>query len=178
MNHYVVFMVLAFVFVAAVMDVLTHRIPNWLTFAFIVAGIAMNGILSGLAGVFFGIQGLALGFALLFAFYLLGGMGAGDVKLLSAVGAALGPRMAFYAFIWMALSGGCLAVIIMLARRATLQTVGNLKMLVLGWLLRIPSEEANLTIRNQSLIKLPYGVAIALGTALAVWLKRMPSLGF
>jgi prepilin peptidase CpaA len=103
-------------------------------------------------------------------------MGAGDVKLLSAVGAILGPRLVFFAFIWTAIAGGVIAVTVMISRKAVMQTFRNLRILIQGWVIAGSNSEANLTIRNQSLIKLPYGVAIAVGTSLAVWLQWIPGL--
>jgi prepilin peptidase CpaA len=166
------------VLVAAIIDVLTHKIPNWVTFPSAMLGMLINCYLAGLQGLVFSILGLATGFLLLFVVYLLGGMGAGDVKLLCAVGALLGPKLVFCTFIWMALAGGTLALALIIYKKAFSQTLSNLKTLLLGWILRAPNEDANLTIRNQSLIKLPYGVAIALGAILAVYFKRIPNFGF
>jgi prepilin peptidase CpaA len=166
------------VIVAAVIDVRTQKIPNWLTLPFTLIGMLLNFFINGNQGLISSALGLLAGFLLLYFVYLLGGMGAGDVKLLGAVGALLGPRMVFYTFIWMALAGGALAFLFILYKRAFSQTFRNLKILLLGWVLGIADSEANITIKNQSLVKLPYGVAIALGTILAVWLKQIPSFGF
>jgi len=166
------------VIVAAVIDIRTQKIPNWLTLPFILIGLGLNCYLAGNNGLISSALGLLTGFLLLYFVYLLGGMGAGDVKLLCAVGGILGPRMVFYTFIWMSLAGGALALLIILYKRAFSQTFRNIKILLLGWVLGTAHSEANITIKNRSLIKLPYAVAIALGTLLAVWLKQIPNFGF
>ncbi len=163
---------------AAIIDVLTQKIPNWLTLPCMAAGLALNFFFFGLAGLLSGTEGLAVGFGLLFLVYRLGGMGAGDVKLLAAVGAFVGPQLVFYSFIWMALVGGVLAILLICYKNAFAQTFRNLKLLLVGWFLKTHDQDANLTIRNQALLKLPYGVAIALGTILAVFLRQIPRFGF
>ena len=105
-------------------------------------------------------------------------MGAGDVKLLSTVGAFVGPKLVFYTFIWMALVGGVLALMLIIYKRAFSQTLQNLRFLLFGWILRTSTTETIMTIRNQSLLKLPYGVAIALGAIMAVWLQNIPGVAF
>jgi len=105
-------------------------------------------------------------------------MGAGDVKLLCVAGAFLGPKLVFYSFIWMAFAGGVLALILIIYKRAFSQTFCNLKILLLGWILRTPGKEADLTIRNQALIKLPYGVAIAVEFSWQCGLRGFLALGF
>ncbi len=178
MNSLVNSIALVTVLVAAVTDIRTRRIPNQLTLPMMVLGLVLNTLGSGSGGFLSSLGGMAVGFALLFPVYLLGGMGAGDVKLLSAVGALLGARQVFNSFIWSALAGGLMALIYMVVNRAFSQTFRNLRLLIQGWILGVDRSEANLTIRNQSLIKLPYGVAIAVGTTLAVWLQRIPGLNF
>ena len=178
MNHYLLGATITFVLIAAILDVLTQKIPNWLTAPSALLAVILNSYLYGMRGFSSSILGLVTGFLLLFFIYRLGGMGAGDVKLLCVVGAFLGPKLVFYSFIWMSFAGGVLALILIIYKRAFSQTFCNLKILLLGWVLRTPGKEADLTIRNQALIKLPYGVAIAVGVLLAVWLKRIPSFGF
>jgi prepilin peptidase CpaA len=176
-NTYILIATVVCVVVAAIVDVLSNKIPNWLTFPSTVLGLLINSYLEGVHGLASSIFGLGTGFLLLFVIYLLGGMGAGDVKLLSAIGALLGPKLVIYTFIWMALSGGLLAIALVIYKKAFSQTLRNLKTLLLGWILRVSNEHANLTIKNQSLIKLPYGVAIAIGAIFAVCFRRVPNLG-
>ena len=163
---------------AAFTDIRENKIPNWLTLSSALLALTLNFSLSGIQGLVWSFLGIGTGFSLLFLLYLWGGMGAGDVKLLSAVGAFVGPKLVFYTFIWMALIGGVLALTLIIYKRAFNQTLQNLKFLLFGWILRTSAAETNLTIRNQSLLKLPYGVAIALGAIVAVWLQNIPGVAF
>jgi prepilin peptidase CpaA len=178
MNSSLLIGVIVLVVTAAAIDVRTRKIPNWLTLPACLVGIGLNFFHLGTTGLLSGLLGIVTGFSLLALVYLLGGMGAGDVKLLSAVGAFVGPCLVFYAFIWMALSGGVMAVALILAKKAVVKTGQNLKLLVTGWMLGSSGRHSNLTIQNQSLHKLTYGVAIATGTILAVLLQRLPSFQF
>jgi prepilin peptidase CpaA len=85
-------LVVAFTMCAAVIDVRTRKIPNWLTVPFCVAGIAFNVIWQGWAGLQASLLGFAAGFAIMFVLLLIGGGGAGDLKLMAALGAWLGPQ--------------------------------------------------------------------------------------
>lgn len=162
---------------AAIIDVSTRRVPNWLTIPGICMGVCINGYLSGAEGVKSSLLGVFTGFLLLFFAYLLGGMGAGDVKLLSAVGSFVGPRLVFYSFVWMALAGGVIAFFVLIYKKAFSQTLRNLRSLLSGWILRTHENGVDISLKNPSLLKLPYGVAIAIGTVLAIFIQRIPGLG-
>lgn len=88
---YLLIFITAVLVFASVTDIRNHRVPNWLTFSGMVVGLASYFLTGGFGGLLFSAEGLILGFALLIPFYMAGGMGAGDVKLLAAVGALLGP---------------------------------------------------------------------------------------
>jgi len=77
--------------IAAIFDIRYRRIPNWLVLAGINAGFVWNSSVSGWSGLGRAAEGLGLGFALYFPLYLIRARGAGDVKLLAAVGAIAGP---------------------------------------------------------------------------------------
>ena len=91
-------------------DLARRKIPNWLTFGLMGLGLVMGFIAGGLEGLADSLQGLLLGGALLFIPFLLGGMGAGDVKLLAAIGALKGSSFVLRAFLYGALAGGALAL--------------------------------------------------------------------
>ena len=91
-------------------DIKTRRIPNYLTLGTAVAGLAFNFMAHGLPGLADGILGMLLGFAFLILPYLWGGMGAGDVKALAALGAWLGPKLTVFLFCYMGIAGGVIAL--------------------------------------------------------------------
>ena len=76
--------------IAGVTDLRSSKIPNWLTVSAMAAGLLSHSWFDGLSGLLFSVKGLGLGLALFLLFYVMGGMGAGDVKLLAAVGSFLG----------------------------------------------------------------------------------------
>jgi prepilin peptidase CpaA len=86
-------------------DMKTNRIPNYLTLGCALAGLVYQMGLRGWTGMADGLLGIGLGFALLIFFYWKGGLGAGDVKALSALGAWLGPLQTIFLFISTAISG-------------------------------------------------------------------------
>src|SRR6185437_14183974 len=92
-------LVVAFTLCAAAIDVRTRKIPNWLTVPFCVAGIAFNLIWRQWAGLQDSLLGFAAGFAIMFVLLLIGGGGAGDLKLMAALGAWLGPRQIVLVFL-------------------------------------------------------------------------------
>lgn len=147
----------------AVGDWRTRRIPNYLTFGGALAGLFFQTAATGLTGTMQSLSGLLLGVALLLLPYLYGGMGAGDVKALGALGAWLGPRAIFSVFCYMGLAGGILSLGFLVAT-GTLQDYlrrgwVRLRNLLWGcdWQREAPVPEATVS------SGLPYGVAIALG---------------
>ena len=109
--------VVASVGAGAIVDLYTRRVPNPLTIGIAVVGVAMAAThVSGVsvAGAF---AGLALGLFLMLPGHLIGATGAGDVKLLAAVGTLLGPSRIGMAFLYAAIAGGALAIIVALQRR-------------------------------------------------------------
>ncbi|MDT8380549.1 MAG: A24 family peptidase, partial [Desulfotignum sp.] len=89
--------------IAAYTDIASQKIPNVLTFPAMILGVGYHFITYGLPGLTFSLAGLSSGFALLILFYFMGGMGAGDVKLMAVVGAVLGVKGVFFSFLLTAL---------------------------------------------------------------------------
>ncbi len=148
--------------VAAVYDLKLHKIPNLLTYPAVIVALVYHGAAHGLHGLGFSIEGLALGILMFVLPYLLGGMGAGDAKLMGAVGAVVGPRGVVNAFVCTGLAGGIYAVGLMgihfrwtgtaIARRFPLFAAGYLGM------------DARAASQAVEKPRLYYGVAIAVGT--------------
>jgi prepilin peptidase CpaA len=141
---------------AAVIDVRSRRIPNWVTFGGLGLGIVVNAYLYGANGVLGALAGTLLGAAMLLPFYVFGAVGAGDVKLLAAVGALLGPRMLVSVAIYGAIVGGLMSLIVLVWS-------GRLRLIAEGLLSshRLP------TLGRATA---PYGVAIASGVYLSMFL--------
>ena len=150
---------------AAIHDAKYRKIPNIITFSTIVAGLAYHSWLSGFQGFLFSLGGAFLGLGLLIVFYLLGKMGAGDVKLMGAVGSILGPAGVFNAFLFTAIVGGIYAIIILLMRGGFADSMNRLwqalKLTVLTRSPTAPDEKKTGPV-------LCYGIAIAIGTSLSM----------
>ena len=136
--------------------------PNWLTLGITVAGLTLAATrVSGLslAGAF---AGLALGLAVMLPGHLIGATGAGDVKLLAALGTMLGPKATVLAFVYAAIAGGVLAVLVAMQRRTLDVTVARTAMLV-------RSRGANVAEIEQASSdnRFAYAPAIAIGALVA-----------
>ena len=153
---------------AAVCDYRTHRIPNWLVLSGVLFGVIYNTVLPPFPhdNIFFPLAGLGLGLLLFLPLYLIRAMGAGDVKLLAMVGAFLGAGETFLAALASIIVGGVLAILFVLARGTALRMFHNLATLLqLGLLGALARSAPSLQITaGASAGKLPYGVAIAIGT--------------
>ena len=154
--------------IAAVTDIRTKRIPNWLTYSAILLGVGFHTLTSGMRGFLFSVEGLLLGLAFLMFFYLAGGTGAGDVKLMGAVGALLGPNGAFTAFVFTALIGGLYALTLLLLRFHVRGTFIRLHTMF-NSLLWNTGLSGLLEDKTQKTPVLNYGVAIALGVFVSVF---------
>ena len=144
---------------AAVVDVRSRRIPNWLTGGMLLFGLLAHGWLAGGPGVLAALGGAVLGAALLLPFYVMRAMGAGDVKLLAALGAVLGPQVLVSVAIYAAVAGGIMSVLILAARGRLGIALGEL------YLQRRSPTRSGLTA--------PYGVAIASGVFLSLLLPSV-----
>lgn len=161
------------VILAAVTDIHSQRVPNWLTLSATLLAFSLHTYSGGLSGLLFSAAGLAFGFALLIGFYLAGGMGAGDVKLLAAVGAFVGAQQVLWVFLVAALAGGLYALVLLLvvevSRSGWLRAGRELQSEIRMFLLT----GGNLQSVRQSLgsyPKLRYAVVIALGVvATRLW---------
>ncbi len=166
-----IFLIL-FVGVAAGFDVWKRKIPNWLVLLAACGGILLNA-LAGVAGVSDSLLGIVAGIGVLLVPFALGWVGAGDVKMLGAVGAVLGlawiPRVLFYS----ALAGGACAIVTLAVRGIRWKNFAklwyNLKMLILSGGTILPELPEPVTSQGPE-GTIPYGVAIAAGTLVAFYL--------
>jgi prepilin peptidase CpaA len=140
-----------------------------LTLPTMVLALAYHGTMNGLDGLLFSSGGLLLGVAIFIPPYLMGGMGAGDVKLMGAAGTVLGPRGVFNVAVFTAVIGGIYALVLLLAhqkvgRSLITRYATTLKIFaVTGQFIQIPAAE------NEERPKLYYGLAIASGALFTIW---------
>ncbi len=170
MREEVLIVLFCVVVFGSITDIRRHRIPNWLTLPAAIAGLGLNAVPAGAPGLLFGIEGLLVGMGLFMILYSMGGMGAGDVKHMGAVGAMLGPKMAFVAALCTALAGGiyALAVIAVHPRARATRTAVMATLTSFFTFHSLHYDSPSLGDRPP---KLCYGAAIAVGTIGAVILE-------
>ena len=155
---------------ACATDLHSRRIPNWLTFGATAAAIAFQYASAGPGGVQHAMSGWILGLLLFMPMFVLGGMGAGDVKLLAALGAWLGPSDAFYLALNASLAGGLIAVPLALRRRYLGTAFKNIGSLIKFWWMCGVRPLRSVSLESQSSPRLAYAVPMFLGTVVTVWL--------
>jgi prepilin peptidase CpaA len=146
----------------AAIDMWTRRVPNPLTVLLASSGVAFAAL--GLSGITIGgsLTGCALGLALMLPGHLVGATGAGDVKLFAALGAVIGPAPIATAFVYTALAGGVMAIVVAIRRRRLQRTLGRAAQLIATAAGNSAAIESPLEDN-----RFAYAPAIAVGTMLA-----------
>jgi prepilin peptidase CpaA len=150
--------------IATFTDLRSRRIPNWLVFPFLLAGIAVSGWLHGWHGIWQSLAGLGLGALLFGILFLMGGMGMGDVKLCAAIGAWVGPHQLLTALVLTGIFGGVMAVCWAAAGGFLGELFKGSGDLIFGLKDRGMRPHPELVLANPKTRKLPYAPAIAIGT--------------
>lgn len=148
--------------VAVVTDMRSRRIPNWLTGAIAAAGFGM-AFGGGPVTPVQALLGLIAGLLLMMPGHVIGATGAGDVKLMAAVGAVVGPDLALRAFLYSAVAGGVFAIIVAARRGVLATTLQDTSRLVTAPALARQTIEA-----SSRANRFAYGPAIAVGTLVSV----------
>jgi prepilin peptidase CpaA len=151
-------------------DVKYRRIPNAYVLAALISGVAINTTFGGLGGAVSSLGGCGLAFVLIFTLHVFGAMGAGDVKLFSAIGAVTGAHLVMPTFLVVVLTGGLLAIVSVIrvgAVKATMYRVLQIFVgLLPGW------EMPRFSVPTDRRHTVPYGVAITLGGLISVAIFR------
>jgi len=168
-------LLLGVVAIAGFYDLRFRRIPNWLVLIGLIVGIGLNSFLFEWAGLERALLGMGLALLVYFPLYLLRAMGAGDAKLMAAVGSILGPGNWLAVFVLTSVLGGLVALIVLLFAGRIRKAFWNV-----GWILnevihlRAPyhsSEE--LDVRSPRAMRMPHGVMIAFGSAAFLAVRAM-----
>jgi prepilin peptidase CpaA len=160
---------IAVALMACVTDLRTRRIPNMLTFSAAVGALGYHAF-GGWIGLAGSIGGLLLGLALFLPIYLLRGMGAGDVKLLAALGAWLGPASVAWVAIYAAIAGGIMAVAVALGAGYLRPMLANVWLLLTHWRVSGVKPLDSVTLDGGRGPRLAYAVPIAAGLLCAILL--------
>jgi prepilin peptidase CpaA len=152
---------------AAIYDVRYRRIPNWISVSGTLVGLLLNGFLyHGAPGLIFSLKGLLMGFGVYFLLYVLHAMGAGDVKLMAAVGSLVGWQDWFGIFLITAILGGIMAMLLSLARGRVKTTFWNVGFILgeMGHGRAAYMTREELDVKSPKSVGLPHGAVIAVGT--------------
>ena len=167
----IAYIVIAIAGSAALVDLRTRRIPNVLTFGAALAALVFHIAMRGLPGASTAIGGWAVAAALFFAPFALGGMGAGDVKLVAALGAWLGPYDALWLCAYSAIAGGAIALIAAIATGYLRQALSNIRLLLMHWRVMGITPLNSITLATSRGPHVAYGVAILCGTVGTLWFR-------
>ena len=163
---------LAFTIWAGWLDWRTRRIPNWLTVSGLVAGFGVQTVIGRWHGALVSLEGAGLALLVLLPLVLVRGLGAGDWKLMGAVGALLGP-WGLLAFLFVSIMvTAVMAVAAVIYTRRVIVTLKNIGMVISGFFVFGWRGNPQLTLDNPGLLKLPFGVAAALTSVICFVISR------
>lgn len=167
------FLIVLVSLIALVTDFKWRKIPNWLTFPAIGVGILLNTTIDGWGGLVRSVGGLVFALAFMLPFFALDFLKAGDVKLVVAWGTIKGlgqpawQTFALWAFLYGALFGGAMSLLVLAQKRAVSETWKGIWAL-LGLALGAPSQLTKISNSSPMKTPMPYGIALSLGSFLAL----------
>ena len=163
-NHWHIWFVSAVLVVAAVIDGWKLKVPNWITFPMIVSGWVYSFASGGLSGLGWSVLATFFGLALLYGIYMVGGMGAGDVKLLAGIGAWVHAEHTWNIFATTAVVGGVMAILMIAYSGRWKKHFQQFNMLI-GEFVEVRDPEAlfqKAAERKPRMYLLPYGVPMTI----------------
>ncbi len=173
-----IILVLAAALIAAVTDVWKFKVYNLLTLPMLASGLLYHGIHGGAPGLAGSIIGASAGFGLMIMLYMIGGMGAGDVKFVTALGAWLGLPLTLYVLIAGCIAAGAYAAVLLVTAASLRETWLNVQILWLRLaclgrhLGREDRVEAEVKRDDRRRRLIPFSAMIALGLVATVgWLR-------
>ena len=156
---------------ACATDLRTRRIPNALTLGAALAALAWRAMSGDAAVLGAGLGGWLVGALILAVPFWLGGLGGGDVKLLAALGAWVGPSEALWIALYTGLTGGVLALAVALAHGYMGQAARNIWLLLCHWRVAGLRALPELTLDGSSAPRLAYALPIFCGVVVTTWLR-------
>jgi len=156
---------------ACISDLRTRRIPNVLTLSAIAGALLFHALTGGVSAAGWSLAGCVVGAALFFPMFALRGMGAGDVKLLAAVGAWLGPSQVVLVALAASVAGGLIAIAVALAYGYLRTAVRNVWMLLMHWRVMGVRPVHEVTLEGARGPRLAYAFPISIGTLVTLWFR-------
>lgn len=165
---------IAVLLVAVYTDWRWRKIYNWLTLPALGLGLVLNGIFGGLGGLGNGLLGMLIAFLVFLGLFVFGGMGGGDLKLMAAIGAWLGYPDIVVAMLYVAVVGGVLSIGYAARYGKLREVLRNVYWFFASAL--VPGGKPSAILAESAAPKFPYGVAIAIGTAITLAYPQIPRL--
>jgi prepilin peptidase CpaA len=153
-----VILLLGLLVIAVASDLRRHRIPNFLVVLGLILGLASQAYTGGLSGLGDGALGMLIGFGVFLPLYALGGMAAGDVKLMAMVGSFMTPHLALWTAFFSLIAGGLCGLLLVLLRGQMQQTLGRYWLMLRARAYLAPAAD------EVAGKPFPYSIAILLGT--------------
>ncbi|MFC0561247.1 A24 family peptidase [Halalkalibacter alkalisediminis] len=155
--------------IVAAIDIKQRKIPNFITFPLMIAGVCFSFIQGSYIGAGFSLLGIVLAFLLFFLPYAFGTLGAGDVKLMMGIGSWIGSSMIVFNGITVMIVGGVLASLSLAIKVHPTYPIKLIKGLFFAIILK-DLENFLKGVKEHSTDSIPYGVAIFIGTVITTWL--------
>lgn len=171
---------LLIIMIAVKYDIKERRIPNFITFPAIIVGVFFSLLLDGYPGILFSLSGLAMGMMIFLIPFAMGGMGAGDVKLMGAIGAIMGWKFVLLSGLFTAIIGGIISIGYFIVKGGATQAFINIAGALVSPLLYfiyLRNDSARIlgyyeyfkqNKISTSKVYIPYGISIGAGTLLAL----------
>src|SRR5262249_4550627 len=163
-TQFIWILTLALTILAAMLDWRSRRIPNWLTVPGLLSGVVVHALIAGWPGALFALQGAGLALILLLPLVALRALGAGDWKLMGAVGAFVGWQMFLFVLLGSIFASGIMAIVQVYRTGRVMETLKNMVTLVRGFFTFGLKKNPQISLDNPRLLKLPFGVAVAAST--------------
>ncbi len=141
-----------------------RKIPNWLTVPALVLGLVLSAVLGSWPWMKSSLEGAGLSLGVLLPFVLMRGLGAGDWKLMGALGAFLGPQRTILVLIGTVFIAGVMSVVEMVRQGKVRETLYNVFVILVAYSTFHVNNARAVTLDNPGLLKIPFGVAAALST--------------
>jgi prepilin peptidase CpaA len=156
---------------ACVTDLRSRRIPNVLTFGAAAAALIYSGATAGWSGLGGAALGWLIGAAIFIVPFALGGLGAGDVKLLGALGAWLGPAGAIWVALYTGVAGGVMAIAVAVASGYLRRALSNVSLLLMHWRISGLRPLSEVSLESSEGPRLAYALPIFAGLMATLWLQ-------